>query len=147
MANITRWNPVREMITLRETMDQMFNDNFSRGTNGRTAHLPIDAYVTENAIVLVTDVPGLKPEEIAITMEKDTLTIRGEYKTAEADRQYLLRERPVGKFERTMTINTPIDADRVEATFENGTLILTLPKAEAAKPKQISIRSTVTSNN
>jgi HSP20 family protein len=144
MTTVTRWNPVREMITLREAMDQLFNESYlrNRHQNGGAAwQLPLDAYANEDAIVLTADVPGLKPEELEVTLEGDTLTIRGELKNRDEQRNYVLRERPTGRFERTLTINTPIDASKVEATFTDGVLTLTLPKAEAVKPKQIKVNA------
>ncbi len=145
MATVTRWNPVRDMITLREAMDQIFNDAYLRGRDYRQQapawQLPVDAYATEDAIVLTADVPGLKPEQLEVTLEGDTLTIRGELMNRPEDRNYLLRERATGRFERVLTINTPLDNGKVEATFEDGVLTLTLPKAEAVKPKQITIKA------
>lgn len=148
MANVTRWNPVRDLLTLRETMDQLFNDRFFRTFEGasRTALLPVDAFATEDAIVIVADVPGLKPEDINIVFEGDTLTIRGEFKSQTEQKSYVLRERMTGKFERTLTVNTPIDSSRIEAVFENGVLTLTLPKSEAVKPKQIAVKAKSSSN-
>ena len=142
MANVTRWNPVREMITLREAMDQLFDEAYGRrnyrGSNGQAWQLPIDAYTTEDSIVLLADVPGLKPEDLEVTLEGDTLTIRGELKNA-TQNNYLLRERMNGKFERVLTINTPIDTNKVEASFHDGVVEIVLPKAEAVKPKQIKV--------
>ena len=138
----TRWNPVRDMITLREAMDQVFNENYMRNRDYRQPQawqLPVDAFTTEDAIVLIADVPGLKPEELNVTLEGDTLTIRGELKTRAEDRNYLLRERATGPFERVLSINTPIDTNKVTAEFSDGVLTLTLPKAEAVKPKQIKV--------
>jgi HSP20 family protein len=145
MATVNRWDPVRDMITLREAMDQLFNDAYLRGRDYRQQapawQLPLDAYTTEDAIVLTADVPGLKPEELEVTLEGDTLTIRGELKTRPEDRNYLLRERATGRFERVLTINTPIDSGKVEATFEDGVMQIVLPKAEAVKPKQITVKA------
>ncbi len=144
----TRYNPVREMITLREAMDQVFNDNYFRNRESRQQvwQLPIDAHATEDAIVIQADVPGLKPEELEVTLEGDTLTIRGELKARAEDRNYLLRERPTGRFERVLTINTPIDANKVKAEFADGVLTLTLPKSEAVKPKQIKVTPATNGN-
>jgi HSP20 family protein len=140
MAHMTRWNPVRELISMREAMDRLFEETSPRIQ--RTAFaLPMDAYTTEDAIVLVADVPGLKPEQLEVTLEGDTLVIRGELNPNTENRSYLLRERLSGKFERTLTINTPIDSARVEATFADGVLTLTLPKAEAVKPRQITVKA------
>src|SRR6478672_7259809 len=115
----TRWNPVRDMITLREAMDHAFNDTYFRNRDYRPQawQLPVDAYTTEDAIVLTADVPGLKPEELDVTLEGDTLTIRGELKTRPEDRNYVLRERATGHFERVLTINTPIESNNVTAEF------------------------------
>lgn len=150
MQNITRWNPVREMFTLREAMDQLVNDNYVRNQDYQRQsvawQLPIDAYADEDAIVITADVPGLKPEELQVTMESNTLTIRGELKNRTEGRNYLLRERATSHFERILTINTPIDSNKVEAEFENGVLMLTLPKAEANKPKQIAIKTIISKN-
>ena len=144
MQNITRWNPVREMITWRDAMDQLINENYVRNQDYRRQsvawQLPVDAYADEDAIVLIADVPGLKPEELQITMESNTLTIRGELKNRLEGRNYLLSERATSHFERIMTINTPIDSNKIEAEFENGVLTLTLPRAEANKPKQIAVK-------
>ena len=144
MQNITRWNPVREMITWRDAMDQLINENYVRNQDYRRQsvawQLPVDAYADEDAIVLIADVPGLKPEELQITMESNTLTIRGELKNRLEGRNYLLSERATSHFERILTINTPIDSNKIEAEFENGVLTLTLPRAEANKPKQIAVK-------
>jgi HSP20 family protein len=132
------------MITMREAMDRLFDERTGVRTGGSVQSLwalPVDAYVNDDAIVLVADVPGLKPEELDVTLEGDTLTIRGEIKPATEDRKYLLRERAFGKFERVLTINTPIDTNKVEASFENGVVTITLPKAEAIKPKQIQVKA------
>jgi HSP20 family protein len=141
MSSINRWNPVRDLINLREAMDQFVNEGLSRPRDYRSVwQLPVDAYATEDAIMLVADVPGLTPEALEVTFEKDTLTVRGEFKNRVEGKNYLLQERVSGHFERTLTINTPIDSAKIEATFANGVLTLKLPKAEAVKPKQIAIK-------
>jgi len=144
MQNITRWTPVRDMFTLREAMDQLVNERYAHNEDyyrqNVARQLPIDAYDNEDAIVITADVPGLKPEDLQVTMENNTLTIRGESKNHAEERNYFLRERATSQFERILTINTPIDSNKVKAEFDNGVLMLTLPKAEANKPKQIAIK-------
>jgi HSP20 family protein len=144
MNKIGRFDPIRDMITMRRAMDRMLDDAFARGTETRGTGawmLPMDAFITEDAIIIQADVPGITADELDITLEGDTLTIRGEIKRQEQDKkQYIMLERPIGKFERTLNINTPIDHDKVEAAFENGVLTLTLPKAEAVKPRQITVK-------
>ncbi|MBN1202462.1 MAG: Hsp20/alpha crystallin family protein [Anaerolineae bacterium] len=145
MTRITRWDPVRDMITMRQAVDRMLDEAFARGSESRGTGawlLPMDAYITDTAIVIRADVPGLSADEIDITLEGDTLAIRGEIKRDEAEnRKYVLLERPTGRFERTLNINTPIDHDKVEANFKDGVLTLVLPKAEAVKPRQITVKS------
>jgi HSP20 family protein len=139
---IARWNPVRDMLQMREAMDRAFEDVYrGRTTNGVPVwQLPLDAYVTDDALVLQANIPGLSANDVEVLLEGDTLTIRGELKTAAEENKYLLHERATGKFERVLTINTPIDHPKVEADFDNGVLTLTLPKAEAVKPRQIAIK-------
>ncbi|HML24979.1 MAG TPA: Hsp20/alpha crystallin family protein [Aggregatilinea sp.] len=145
MARVARWDPIRDMITMRQAMDRAMDESFARGaeTRGTGAWLlPMDAYVTEDAIVIRADVPGIAAEDLEILLEGDTLTIRGEIKRdQEENRKYVLLERPTGKFERTLTINTPIDHDKVEASFKDGVLTLTLAKAEAIRPRQIAVKA------
>ncbi len=145
MARIARWDPVRDMITMRQAMDRALDESFARGSETRGTGawlLPMDAYVTEDAIVIRADVPGITPDKLDITLEGDTLTIRGEIaRERDESRKYVLLERPTGKFERTLNINTPIDVENVEAAFKDGVLTLSLPKAEAVKPRQISVKA------
>lgn len=137
-----RWNPVRDLITMRDMMDQLANEGMGRGREGRNVwRLPVDAYSTEDAIVLVADVPGVRPEDVSVTLEGDTLTLSGEFKAEDNVQNYVLRERPTGRFERTLTVNTPIDPTKLEASVEFGVLRVTLPKAEAVKPRQIAVKA------
>ena len=107
----------------------------------RVYRLPMDAYETEESIVLTASVPGLRPEDMDITLDGDTLIIRGEVNGLQEDVKYLLRERFHGKFERRLAINLPVDIQRAEATFDHGVLTLVLPKAEEAKPRRIEVKA------
>jgi HSP20 family protein len=135
------------MIVMRDAMDRLFEETLKPTRFGEAvAALPIDAYITDDAILIQANLPGLKPEEVGVTLEGDTLILRGEFKPTHDTPKALIRERYTGKFERTLSINTPIDHSRVTADFENGVLTLTLPKAEAAKPRQIEIKPRVSVN-
>ncbi len=144
---LTRWDPFRDAVTLREAMDRLFEDSFiparRRGAEERDRGfaLPLDAYVTPNEIVIMANMPGIKPESVEITIEGDALTIKGERPAPLENVNYVLQERAYGKFQRTLNINVPVNADKAEAKFENGLLTLTIPKAEAIKPKTISVVS------
>lgn len=141
---LTRWDPFREAVTLREAMDRLFEDTFvparrREGMVERVYRLPLDAYVTPDEIVVLANMPGIKPEDVEITIEGDTLTIKGERPAPLENVDYVMQERPAGKFQRTLNINIPVDADKAEARYENGLLTLTIPKAEAVKPKTIQV--------
>ena len=134
MANyITRWDPFREAVTLREAMDRLFEDSYvpARRQAERQAEqreqvwrLPLDAYITAEEIVIVANMPGVKPENVEITIEGDTLTIKGERPAPLENVDYVLQERTYGKFQRTLNINIPVDANKAEAKFEDGLLTL-----------------------
>lgn len=107
----------------------------------RVYRLPIDAYITDDDLVLIASVPGLKVDDLQITLDDDELVIRGEVNGAAEDVEYLLRERFYSKFERRLRLNVPVDASKAEATYEQGVLRLVLPKAEEARPRRITVNS------
>lgn len=136
-----------DMISLRSAMDRLFNESFIPNQNAGDGRgmLPLDVYATENEVVVIAAVPGLNPDDLRITVEKNTLTLSGSIpNVAEAEdtrnASWYLHELPYGNFERSLTLPLEFDANRAEATFENGMLRLTLPKAENEKPKQIKVK-------
>ena len=145
---VTRWSPWRDMMTLREAMDRLFEESFVRpvrgwgeGSRERPFRLPLDVYTTPEEIVIIASLPGLTPEEVDIVIEGDALTIRGALRPPLENVEYLFQERADGAFSRTLTLNVPVEADKAEAVFENGVLTLTLPKAEETKPRVIKVKS------
>ncbi|MBL7066217.1 MAG: Hsp20/alpha crystallin family protein [Anaerolineae bacterium] len=145
---VTHLAPWREMVTLRDAMDRLFQESFIRPTQGwdrdlrgRPFRLPLDVYTTPEEIVIVTALPGLTPDEVSIAIEGDTLTIKGELRPPLENVEYLFQERPYGTFSRTLTLNVPVETDKAEAVFANGLLTLTLPKAEETKLKVIKVKS------
>lgn len=150
MANATRFDPTREFMTLREAMNRLFEDSFvntalnaeRRAGNGQSeVRLPVDVYATEHEIVVRAAVPGLKPEAVEILVEGDTLTLRGEFPQPLENVNYIFKEHPWGRFSRVLQLNVPVQVDKAEAVFENGVLTLTLPKAEAVRPKAIPVKA------
>jgi HSP20 family protein len=99
----------------------------------------VDIYTTPDELVLTASLPGLLPEEVEITIEGDTLTIRGELRAPLDNVDYIFQERSHGAFSRSLTLNVPVDVDNTEAVFENGVLTLTMPKVEEVRPKSIKI--------
>lgn len=112
-----------------------------RQTSEAVYRLPVDAYENEDQIVLTASVPGVNPERVQITLDNDTLTIRGEVNGLKEEANYLVHERFHGKFERRLTVNVPVDSAAAEASFDNGVLTLVLPKAAEAKPHRITVKS------
>ena len=146
MDNINRWTPARDYLTLREAMNRLFEDSFvgngaDRSTNQGELRLPIEAAANDHEIIVRAAVPGLKPDDVEIMIEGETLTLRGEFPAPPDNVNYIYAERPWGKFSRTLQLNVPVEADKAEATFENGLLTLKLPKAEAVRPKVIRVKS------
>lgn len=107
----------------------------------RVYRLPVDVYTTEDAIVLTASVPGMQADVLDITLDGETLVIRGELNGAAEHGSYVLRERFHGKFERRLTVNVPVNIDAAQANVENGVLTLVLPKAEEARPHRIAVKS------
>ena len=142
---LQRWEPFREMVSLRDAVDRLFRESFVRpgswvaGTEAPT--IALDVHESDNEYVVKASLPGVKPEDTEILAQGNTLTIRGQSKADEEKQEsgYLLRERHYGAFQRSLTLPVPINADQAEARYENGVLTLTLPKAEQAKPKQITV--------
>jgi HSP20 family protein len=138
-----RWNPFREMLALREAMDRMFDDSFLRSTmsTGRAASFPIDLAETDQGFLLRAALPGVRPEDVQITIHGDTLTIRAESKAQEERKEdnWLIREQRSGQYQRMISLPAPVNPDQAQASFQDGILELTLPKAEQARPRQIKI--------
>ena len=142
---LQHWDPFRESVSLRDAMNALLQESFIRPSSflaqDGTAALPLDVSETENELVIKVSLPGVNPDDVQITVQGDTLTIRGESKAEEQKdgERWHLRERRFGAFQRSMTLGTPVDADKAQASYEHGVLTLTLPKAEDAKPRQIKI--------
>jgi len=111
------------------------------GQQERALRIPLDAYATDEELVILATVPGLDPDDVEITLEGDTLTIKGELKSPLENVDYLIRERAFGPFSRTLQLNVPVEAEQAEAHFENGVLTLVLPKAQAVRPRVIKVQS------
>jgi HSP20 family protein len=146
-----RWDSFREAVSLTDAMNALFRESFIRpssvpGQQG-SALLPLDVSENENEFVVKASLPGVKPEDVQITVHRDTLTIQAETKAEEEKKgeHYHLREIRYGQFQRTVRLSAPVVADKAQTQFDNGVLTLTLPKAEEAKPKQIKVGSTAQS--
>lgn len=141
------YDPWTGMLSLREAMNQLLEESVvtaspARGSAGAVA-MPLDMYETPDALVARTSMPGVRPDDIDITVTGNQLTIRGEIREHAAGEQarYHQREHRHGSFARSLTLPVEVQPDKVEATFEHGILTLTMPKAERMRPKQIKINA------
>jgi HSP20 family protein len=148
MANLVRWDPFGDLVSLRDAVDRLFEESYVRPragwlASGSTDALAVDIYETDDAVVVKSAIPGVKPEDIDISITNDLLSIKGETKIEEEIKEgnYIRRERRYGSFQRSLAIPKPVVADKAEAEFENGVLTLTLPKAEEVKPKAITVKA------
>ena len=144
--SILRWDPMDDFTSLRREMNRFLDETppmrWTRMMRGESVmRLPLDAYVTDEEIVITAPVPGLNPENVDITMEDDTLTIKGELNRPLENVEYLFQERPCGAFSRSVKVNVPIVVDQIEAKFDNGVLTVILPKSQEARPKVIKINA------
>jgi len=146
--SVNRWNPVHDVVSLRDAMDRLFQESFvrsPRGDNGGAAGQylipPADAWENEDEVVIELALPGANHESVDVTFEHDSVTISGQIQGPAEGHAYILRERATGPFQRRFNLNVPVDADKAEATFDNGLLRLRLPKSEAVKPRKIQVRT------
>lgn len=144
MANLVRWDPFAELESMRRTMDRLFGETFGRAPlfDGGDNYFPVDMYETADGITVKASLPGIRPEDVDVSVTGETLTIRGELKPEEREEKgvnWYRRERRYGSFVRQISLPTQVETEKATATFENGVLMLELPKAEAVKPKTIKI--------
>ena len=136
----------REMDRLRRDMDRLFESTLPRWQRQKPAKFPaINVWANKDEGVIVTaELPGINPDNVNISVTGDTLTLSGSRQPEATDEtaQYHRRERTYGEFNRTFELPYSVNASKVEASMQQGTLRVTLPRAEAEKPRQISIQST-----
>jgi HSP20 family protein len=145
-AIIRHTAPFGDLLSLRQAMDRLFEESF---VNPRTWSwderqlMALDVYATNDDLVVEANLPGVKPEEVEITVEGNALTIAGETRSSRKDDEgsTILSEIRRGAFTRTLALPAGLEPDRATATFEDGVLTLRIPKAEQVKPRQIKITS------
>lgn len=142
---LTRWEPFRDLLTLQDRMNRMFSDPVLRLTTPAEAvggwFPPVDIHEEPDRIVLRAEIPGVGRDDIDVSVENGTITLRGEKKQekeVEADNAYRL-ERFYGSFSRSFVLPAVIDPDHIRATYKDGVLEVVLPKAEEARPKKIKV--------
>lgn len=152
MNTITRWDPFRNISTLQEQVNRLFEDSFFRGRGDESslaAWTPaVDIYEDGNQVVIKADLPDVNEKDIEVRLENNMLSIRGERKFEKkvSEENYLRVERAYGTFSRTFSLPSTVNAEQVNAAYRNGVLTITLPKREESKPRQIKV-STVAERN
>jgi len=146
MTVLTRWDPYRELNTLQDRMNRLFNASFS--TEGRDESLAtsgfapaVDVYEDEHNVTLKIEVPGIDEKDIDVRVENNILTVHGERKIEKEEKEenYRRIERQYGSFTRTFTLPNTVDTESASANYDKGVLKVTLAKKAEAKPKQIKV--------
>ncbi len=146
MTMITRWDPFREFVTIQDRMNRLLRDSY--GPEGQDQNLttssfapPVDVYEDEHNVTLKIEVPGIEEKDINVNIENNTLTVHGErkFENEEKEENYRRVERQYGSFTRTFTLPNTVDQDSVQADYDKGVLKITLAKKAEAKPKQIKV--------
>jgi HSP20 family protein len=147
MAIVRWWDPVRDLSSIQDKMNQLFEDTFTR-TKGREEGLgtgmwtpAVDIYETNDLVIVKAELPGLTREQVGIEVKDGLLTLRGERKVEKEvkEENYHRIERAYGTFQRSFSLPSTIDQEKISAALKDGVLELTLPKREQAKPKQITV--------
>lgn len=142
MSAIVRFDPFRDITTLRDEMNRLFNRTVGDGVSSGSSWTPaVDIFDAQDEIVLRAELPGLTPEDIDIEVDDNVLTLKGERRfqeTVEEGRYYRL-ERSYGQFQRSVTLPQGVKADEISAGFDNGVLTVKVPKADEVKPRKISV--------
>src|SRR5215470_10218992 len=145
MTTLNRWEPFRAASNLQEQLNRVFTDlvdrSTSRESNLTTWAPAADIYETEHELVVKVDAPDVDPKDLDIRVENNILTIRGERKFENKvnESNYLRVERAYGSFARSFALASTVNAEAIQADYQNGVLALTIPKREEAKPKQIKV--------
>lgn len=143
-----KWDPFRDMVSLRDAMNTLFDDSVVRGRSGAGGFfqvgnpMPLDVRETQGAYIVELVAAGAAPEDVNLSILGDTLRISATVRDREAreGETWLVRERRFGSFERTVTLPAAVKADEATAEFDHGILRITLPRADVARPRQIPVR-------
>jgi HSP20 family protein len=141
---LIRWRPMRDLVDIQDEINRMFED-IARPSDGeaRPARMlpPADVIENKDTFIVRTELPGLRKEDVKVTLQNNVLTVSGEKmkEQEEKNQTYYRVERSYGAFSRTFELPMPVDANNIKADFKDGILTIELPKVEEAKPKEILI--------
>ena len=144
--SLMRWDPFNEIMSLRQAMDRLLEESVVRPgrlvAGGEGGGVDLDVIEQSDAVLVKASLPGVRPEDVDITVQNNVLTIRGETREEResGEGRYHRRERRFGSFVRQVLLPVEVDPNACDANFENGVLTITLPKSEQARPRRIAIR-------
>jgi HSP20 family protein len=144
--NGTGWSPLEQLDTLQEEINRLFESPLGELSGKETALFngwapAVDLYEDKDNFVLKTEVPGMKKEEIEVSLHQDMVILSGERKLDTPEGAEISRsERFAGRFQRSLTLPKPVDGGKVKASYKDGILTVTLPKTEESKPRQIEVK-------
>ncbi len=142
MPQIRRWSPFSELEAFRREVDRLFREFFGEERAPTRGWTPaVDIYETPTELVIQAELPGVKREDIQIELTDERLTVRGKReRVSEESATYHLLERTYGEFERSFTLNVPVDIERAEANYRDGVLTIHLPKVAPKQAKRIEVK-------
>jgi len=147
MTSLIRWstNPARDLLGIRDEVDRLFDGMFQSRSNGNGTFNamiapPVDLEETREEFIVRADLPGVSQKDVKVSLLGDVLTIRGERKQENQDRNLHRVERRYGSFERSFSLGVPVRADQVKASYRDGVLEIHVPKAEEAKVREIEVQ-------
>ena len=146
MTVLTRWDPVRELYSLQNRMNRLFEEQYGGGkedslTTAGAFVPPVDIYEDEHSVQLKLEVPGIDEKDLDVKVENNTLTVSGERKFEKEEKEENFRrvERRYGSFTRSFTLPNTVSTEDINASYDNGVLNIRLAKRAEAKPKQIKV--------
>jgi HSP20 family protein len=148
MSMVERWDPFRDLMSIQNEINRLFGRTYGGAETGTGASgtwvPPLDVFESGDKYVVAVELPGIEPGDVEVSVEDNTLTIKGHreffYKDAN-DESFRRIERRYGQFTRTLTLPATAAAEKVTASFDKGVLTIEVPKREEAKPRKITVKA------
>lgn len=144
---LVKWDPFRNMATLQNRINRLFDDAFPRSGDGEDLQVsdwrpPVDIYDAGQGVIIQVDLPGVNKKDVSVEVKENRLTIKGErnFDASVHNDRYYRKERAIGTFHRSFAMRAAIDPDAIKATFKNGVLTIELPTPREEKPEQVSVK-------
>jgi len=143
---ISRWDPFRDLMSIQNELNRLFGRTYGGESGGSSTGAwvpPLDIYETEDKYVITVELPGVEPESVDVSVEDQTLTVKGErsFYREVPDEAFHRVERHYGAFARSLTLPQSADVEKIGASFDKGVLTIEVPKAEQVKPRKIEVKA------